>query len=113
MYLIFQPKLACEQAVRTTKKLHTKSALELFFRLDYVPYEVTRRSPKAAELYVPPDGTMMFASTYAEDYKKHPVQKFIVKKQAREYCPPATQMVAMSIYKGWCCTVSRSYQFNI
>ncbi|XP_036451842.1 stabilizer of axonemal microtubules 2-like [Colossoma macropomum] len=81
------------------KPLEGKMENTTTFRRDYMPHKVTRRSTRAAKLYVPPDGTMMLTSTYSEDYKKHPVQQHMVNKQTREYSPPTTKMVATSLYK--------------
>ncbi|KAI4900148.1 hypothetical protein NFI96_023865, partial [Prochilodus magdalenae] len=81
------------------KPLEGKMENTTMFRCDYVPHKVTRQPPEVPKLYVPPDGTLMLTSTYSADYHEHPVQKHLVAKQTREYCPPATKMVAMSRYK--------------
>ncbi|KAK1796817.1 hypothetical protein P4O66_000908 [Electrophorus voltai] len=66
----------------------------VFFRMDYVRHEVTK-SPKPVKVYVPPDGTMTFISTYAVDYNKHGVQKHVA-STTKEHHSLATKRDTMS-----------------
>lgn len=72
----------------------------LFYRSDYIPFDVTRRPGRVQEEYKPGSGHIDLGTTYKMDYNPYKVQAFVAARPKERLHATGAKLDTMPTYKG-------------